>query len=111
MEPDARQTDQSASPPSVDAAIDLAIEGLLALGELGEDVDDEWQYVQDLVEAWRGRLEEVGSARGDEPLDPARGAAVARAVDEALLITDPHRAIDWLSTLPQVALVALGERP
>ena len=36
---------------------------------------------------------------------------VARAVDEARLISDPHRAIDWLSTLPQVVLVALGERP
>ena len=95
-------------PGSVDAATDLAVEGLLALGELGEDVDDEWQYVQDLVEAWRDRLEEVGSARAGEPLDPARGAAVARVVDEAQLITDPHRAIDWLSTLPQVALVALG---
>jgi hypothetical protein len=40
-----------------------------------------------------------------------RGAAVARAVGEARLISDPHRAIDWLSTLPQVVLVALGERP
>ena len=111
MEPDARSPDQSAIPASVGEATDLAVEGLLALGELGEDVDDEWQYVQDLVGAWRDRLEEVASGRGGEPLDPARGAAVARAVDEALLITDPHRAIDWLSTLPQVALVALGERP
>ena len=25
--------------------------------------------------------------------------------------SDPHRAIDWLSTFPQVVLVALGERP
>ena len=83
----------------------------VALGALGEDVDDEWQYVQDLVEAWQDRLEAVGAARGDEALDPARGAAVARVVDEAALIDDPHRAIDWLSTLPQVALIALGERP
>lgn len=30
-------------------------------------------------------------------------------VEEAGRITDPHRAIDWLSTLPQVALAALGE--
>jgi hypothetical protein len=96
---------------SVGEATDLAIDGLLALGELGEDVEDEWQYVQDLVGAWRGRLEEVRASRGDEPLEPARGGAVARAVDEARLISDPHRAIDWLSTLPQVALVALGERP
>jgi hypothetical protein len=30
-------------------------------------------------------------------------------VAEASSIADPHRAIDWLSTLPQVALAALGE--
>ena len=111
MEPDARDTDQPAIPTSVDAATDLAVDGLLALGELGEEVEDEWQYVQDLVEAWRVRLEEVAAARGGEALDHDRGAAVARVVDEARLVTDPHRAIDWLSTLPQVALVALGERP
>ena len=111
MEPAAQPTNQSAIPTSVDAAADLAIEGLLALGELGEEVDDEWQYVQDLVEAWRARIEEVATARADQPLEAARGAAVARVVDEARLITDPHRAIDWLSTLPQVALVALGEQP
>jgi hypothetical protein len=89
----------------------LAVDGLLALGALGEDVDDEWQYVQDLVEAWRDRLEEVEAGRGGESLDSARGTAVARVVDEAARIDDPHRAIDWLSTLPQVALIALGERP
>ena len=37
-------------------------------------------------------------------------AATAEPVaDEAGGIADPHRAIDWLSTLPQVALAALGE--
>jgi hypothetical protein len=110
VETDARDEDQSL-PASVGAATELAVEGLLALGSLGEDVDDEWQYVQDLVGAWQARLEEVGSARSGEALEPARGAAVARVVDEARLIRDPHRAIDWLSTLPQVALTALGERP
>jgi hypothetical protein len=30
-------------------------------------------------------------------------------VAEAGRITDPHRAIDWMSTLPQVALAAVGE--
>jgi hypothetical protein len=93
------------------AAVVLAVDGLLDLAELGEEVDDEWQYVQDLVTAWRDRLETVGEARATEPLAADRAAAVARAVDEARRITDPHRAIDWLSTLPQVVLVALGERP
>ena len=37
---------------------------------LGEDVEDEWQYVQDLGEAWRDRLEAVATGAGDEALDP-----------------------------------------
>ena len=32
-------------------------------------------------------------------------------IAEVGLITDPHRAIDWLSTFPQVVLLAAGERP
>ena len=35
----------------------------------------------------------------------------ARAIDEIGRISDPHRAIDWLSTFPQVVLLALGEPP
>jgi len=110
VEPGPSTADQSAIPATVRAATALAVDGLLALAELGEDVDEEWQYVQDLLEAWRDRLEAVGAARGDESLDPAQGTAIARVVDEAALIDDPHRAIDWLSTLPQVVLIALGER-
>jgi hypothetical protein len=113
VQPDAHATDSPdvTVPSSIGAAARLAIDGLLALGELGEEVDDEWTYIQDLVAAWQARLEEVEAGRADEPLTTTRGAAVARVVDEARLVTDPHRAIDWLSTLPQVALVALGERP
>jgi hypothetical protein len=110
VQQDGRATSQP-NPETVGAAARLAVDGLLALGALGEDVEDEWQYVQDLVDAWRSRLEEVEAARGDESLATARAEAVARVVAEAGLIADPHRAIDWLSTLPQVALVALGERP
>ena len=33
------------------------------------------------------------------------------AIDEIGRIEDPHRAIDWLSTFPQVVLLAIGERP
>jgi hypothetical protein len=113
VQPEAHAPDvpDKSIPQTVGAAARLAIEGLLALGELGEEIEDEWTYVQDLVGAWQSRLEELEAARGDEPLAASRGAAVARVVDEARLIEDPHRAIDWLSTLPQVALVALGERP
>ena len=48
-------------------------------------------------------------ARGDDAAAPDVSAAVDRAIDEVGLITDPHRAIDWLSTFPQVVLVAFGE--
>ena len=39
---------------------------------------------------------------------PTTEAAIDRAIDEIGRIEDPHRAIDWLSTFPQVVLVALG---
>jgi hypothetical protein len=95
--------------PTVDAAIGRALAAYDALVELGETVDDEWSYVQDLSEAWRGRLEEVARERAGEVLDPAVDAAFGSAIGEIARITDPHRAIDWLSTFPQVALVAIGE--
>jgi hypothetical protein len=98
-------------PTTVRIAIDRAAAGCEALGVLGEDIEDEWQYVQDLGQAWLTRLEASAAARGDEPITAEVGAAIDRACGEAALITDPHRAIDWLSTLPQVILVALGEQP
>jgi acetylornithine deacetylase/succinyl-diaminopimelate desuccinylase-like protein len=101
----------SVIPDTVDAAIDRALEALDSLASLGEDVEDEWQYVQDLTDTWRGRLEEVASGRGRAALPPDRAAAIVRACDEAGLIDDPHRAIDWLSTFPQVVLSTLDERP
>jgi hypothetical protein len=110
VQPDASAAASLSLPTTVAAAVAIAIEGVDALTELGEDIDDEWQYVQDLADAWRGRLDEVAAARGGAALTIDRGAAVARVVEEARLISDPHRAIDWLSTLPQVVLVALGER-
>jgi hypothetical protein len=98
-------------PTTVDAAIQRAIATCEALGLLGEDVEDEWQYIQDLGDAWSTRLESVAAKRGGEPLTAEIGAAVDRACVEAAMVSDPHRAIDWLSTFPQVVLVALGERP
>jgi hypothetical protein len=99
-----------ALPATVAAAIDRAVAAVEALGILGEDVEDEWQYVQDLGEAWLTRLEGVAAARGFEPIGPEVDAAIELVCAEAGLISDPHRAIDWLSTLPQVVLLALGER-
>ena len=100
-----------AIPETIGAAIDDALDALDALVSLGEEVQDEWQYVQDLADAWRDRLDAVEAGRSDETLLPERGAAVQRVCVEARLIEDPHRAIDWLSTFPQIVLAAIGERP
>jgi hypothetical protein len=103
--------ESSPIPETVDAAIDRGLESLDSLASIGEEVEDEWQYIQDLAGAWRSRLDAVATARGAEALAPECGAAVARVCAEVALIEDPHRAIDWLSTFPQVVLAALGERP
>jgi hypothetical protein len=94
---------------TVDRVIEHALDAYGALTELGEAIDDEWTYVDDLSRAWRDRLEEVAAARHGERLDPTVVSAIDGAAAEARRITDPHRAIDWLSTFPQVVLVALRE--
>ena len=96
---------------TVRETIARAREAYASLGELGETIDEEWSYVTDLGEAWGARLEAVVAARGEAMIEPLASAAVDRAIDEIARITDPHRAIDWLSTFPQVVLVALGEEP
>jgi hypothetical protein len=97
-------TDQSA-----DAAIARSLEAYASLTDLGEEVDDEWTYVTDLARAWQDRLDEVAVTRAGQPIDASADAAIDRAIDEIARIEDPHRAIDWLSTFPQVVLIALGE--
>ena len=91
--------------------IDRALDAYTALTELGEDVEDEWTYVDELSAAWRDRLVEVTAARGEHAPQAGTAAAIDRAIDEVGRISDPHRAIDWLSTFPQVVLLALGEEP
>lgn len=86
-----------------------ALAGFDALAATAEPVEDEWQYVADLRTVWSARLAEVAAARGAEPAPPGAAEALDALVAEAALVTDPHRAIDWCSTLPQVALLALGE--
>ena len=92
-------------------ALDAALDAYADLTELGETIDDEWSYVQDLTEAWRTRIDEVRQSRADDPVDPAVATALDAVVDQARAIDDPHRAIDWLSTFPQVVLLAVGETP
>lgn len=97
--------------PTIGTLIDQAMSAYARLGAVGEAVEDEWTYIDDLTRAWRTRLEAVATARGGEPANEAIAAAVAIAADEIERISDPHRAIDWLSTFPQVVLTAMGERP
>jgi hypothetical protein len=80
------------------------------LASLAEEIEDEWTYVTDLLAAWQERIEELIDERGSESVTSLEAAAIGRAIDEIGRISDPHRAIDWLSTFPQVVLVTLGER-
>jgi hypothetical protein len=80
------------------------------LVSLAEEVEDEWSYVQDLAGAWRAELERAATM-GDASAHPAADAAIDRLADEVARISDPHRAIDWLSTYPQAVLLALGADP
>jgi hypothetical protein len=91
--------------------IERALAGYADLTSLGEEIDDEWSYVTDLSAAWTDRLQAVAAEQGDAPAPDAVVAAVGRALDEIAAIEDPHRAIDWLSTFPQVVLVAMDQRP
>jgi hypothetical protein len=86
----------------------LAYDDLTALAE---DVEDEWSYINDLAAAWIDRLDAVVDARGPEPVADGVAEAIPVLAAEVAALDDPHRAIDWLSTFPQVLLTALGERP
>jgi hypothetical protein len=92
-------------------AIDRALDAYVLLEELGEQIEDEWSYVADLTDAWRTRFDEVAAHHGESDISDEASAAVDLAIDEISRIEDPHRAIDWLSTFPQVVLISLGERP
>lgn len=96
---------------TVDALLLRAINSLDVLAETAAPVEDEWQYVRDLVTVWGGALRAVAEARVGQAAPPAAEAAIDRLAAEAASVVDPHRAIDWLSTLPTVALLAVGAGP
>jgi hypothetical protein len=96
-------------PATVADLIDRALVGFDVLCHTAEPIADEYQYVTDLGTVWRARLRAIAEARGAEPAPSGADEALTALVEEAGRVTDPHRAIDWLSTLPQVALAALGE--
>jgi hypothetical protein len=105
---------------SISDLVERVVASIAGLVVLGETIQDEWTYVHDLELVWVARLRAVAAERtaaddgtvslgNPSPESAALTAAVERLCDEASRITDPHRAIDWLSTLPQATLVALGE--
>lgn len=99
----------AAAPEPLDPVLDRAIACLAALGELGERIQDEWQYVNDLVRIHTADLRALAAADA-RPVDPASARAIDLAIEEVRLVTDPHRAIDWISTFPQMVRLALETR-
>lgn len=91
-----------------DRAIERAAASYRALADLAETVEDEWQYVTDLVDAYLPSILALADGDAGRPLTAEAIAAVDEAIDEVGLITDPHKAIDWLSTFPHVVGLALG---
>lgn len=89
--------------------IDRARAAFEVLAATAEPIADEFQYLSDLETVWGARLTAVAQARGAEPAPAGAEGAVAALEAEAAAIEDPHKAIDWMSTLPQVAFAALGE--
>lgn len=88
--------------------IEPAAAAYRALADLAETVEDEWQYVTDLTDAYLPSLEALAKADSARLLPAGAVEAVDEAIAEIGLIVDPHRAIDWLSTFPHVVALALG---
>jgi|ERR1700690_3878118 hypothetical protein len=80
----------------------------LALAELAETIDDEWEYVTDLTDAYVAAIRALADVGPADPAPADMIDAVDLAIAEIALITDPHRAIDWLSTFPHVVALAFG---
>jgi hypothetical protein len=104
-------SDQRAAVATVGTVLASAAAAYESLVGVAEPIAEEWQYVSDLAAAWRARFESVLSTRREEGVPASVVLAVAAASAETARLTDPHRAIDWMSTYPQIVLLALGERP
>lgn len=102
------QERQAASGEPLADVIERALVAYRALGELGESIADEWQYVTDLVTVHSADLRAVVDAAPGRTIELEAAAAVDAAIGEIALISDPHRAIDWLSTFPQVVRLAVA---
>jgi hypothetical protein len=95
--------------PTLSDVLHRALEAYGRLEAPASEIEDEAVYIADLVAAWRARLGAIRSARGAEAAPPGALEAIEVLADEVAAIDDPHRAIDWLSTFPMVALAAIGE--
>jgi hypothetical protein len=93
----------SPQPPDV---IERAAAAYRALADLAETVEDEWQYVTDLVDAYLPGIRAL--AEKDAELEFEAVVAIDEAISEIGSITDPHKAIDWLSTFPHVVALAVA---
>jgi hypothetical protein len=89
--------------------LDAGSRALRELVAVGEQVEEELQYVSDLATVYDGRFRQVAAERGAEAVRQEQAEAAFAAIEEAGLIADPHRAIDWLSTFPHVLLFTIGE--
>jgi len=90
------------------AVVERAVEAYQTLADLAEAVEDEWQYVTDLTDAYLPSIQALAEANPGRSLTAKQVAAVDEAITEIGLITDPHKAIDWLSTFPHLVALALG---
>jgi hypothetical protein len=88
--------------------VERAVEAYQALADLAEAVEDEWQYVTDLADAYLPSIRALAEANPGRSLTANQVAAVDETIAEIGLITDPHKAIDWLSTFPHLVALALG---
>ena len=105
------QDEPIAAPATRAGGVERALAAFDDLVELGETVQDEWTYVNDLAAAGRAAIRTAGGGpeAAATPLAASRAAAILAATAEIARIEDPHRAIDWLSTFPAVVALALGD--
>src|SRR5260221_5782851 len=94
--------DGGASGDTISAVMSRALDAYRRLGDLGEEVADEWQYVNDLVAVHSADLQSLVDAGPERRIGAAAAAAVDAAIEEIGLISDPHRAIDWVSSVSPI---------
>jgi hypothetical protein len=102
------RTEARAGGVSASEGAERALTAYGELAELGEQVADEWQYINDLVAVHTADLRMLVAADPQRLLSPAAVGALDLAIEETRLIADPHRAIDWLSTFPQIVRLLLA---